>query len=324
MHRRSCVRGWPVSLVVAVMLLLIPTAPLTAAQSSGPSGEIAFVRDGDVWIWTPDGSEAVVESGAAMDPSLSPAGDAVAYIESGGSFSNLVIFDRETERNTRITDNEPFVESGSPDYVASSSWAIDPSWSASGRLGFISDREAPDRLMQLWLLEANARNPTLAPGNGQDAGSIEHLELSRDGASAVYTVLAAGGPKGGTTYVALRDFRAEEPYPIAEGVQGAYDPTLSPDGSQVVVSIRDEAGISDLWIIEIESGVASRLTDGLQATNATWSPDGQTLAYMTPNDQTFTIWAAPIDPEQQMLTGEPRKLVDAPGIDATSGLSWID
>lgn len=325
MGRGSYACGRAGSLLIAVALLLIPVvAPVTSAQSGDPAGEIAFVRNGDVWVWTPDGSEAVVESGAAMDASLSPAGDAVAYIESGGSFSNLVIFDRDTERNTRVTDNEPFVESGSPDYVASSSWAIDPSWSASGRLGFISDRDAPDRLMQLWLVEANARNPRIAPGNGQDAGSIEHLELSRDGFSAVYTVLAAGGPEGGTTYVALRDFRAEETYPIAEGVQGAYDPTLSPDGSRVVVSIRDEAGTSDLWIIEIESGMASRLTQGLQATNATWSPDGRSLAYMTPNDQSFTIWAAPINPEQQMLSGEPRKLVDEPGIDATSGLSWID
>jgi len=313
------------SLLIAVVMLGIPVAaPTTAAQSSGVSGEIAFVRDGDVWVWTPDGHDVVVESEAATDASLSPAGDAVAYIENGGSFSNLVIFDRETERNTRITDNEPFVESGSPDYVASSFWAIDPSWSAAGRLGFISDRDAPDRLMQLWLLEANGRNPMIAPGNGQDAGSIEHLELSRDGTSAVYTVLAAGGPEGGTTYVALRDFRAQEAYPVAEGIQGAYGPTLSPDGAHVVVSIRDEAGISDLWIIEIETGVASRLTEGLQATNATWSPDGRSLAYMTPSDRSFTIWAAPIDPEQPMLGDDRTKLVDEPGIDATSGLSWID
>ena len=258
-----------------------------------------------------------------MDASLSPAGDAVAYIEQGGSFSNLVIFDREAERSVRITDNEPFVESGSPDYVRTSAWAIDPSWSTSGRIGFISDRGSPDRMMQLWLMEAGARQAVVAPSDGQDTGSIEHLDLSRDGATAVYTVLAAGGEVGGSTYVALRDLESGATSPIAEGVQGAYDPALSPDGSRLVVSIRDETGVSDLWMIDVETGLSSRLTNGKQATNAVWSEDGDRLAYMTPNDQSFTIWASRIDPAGETLVGEPRKLVEEPGIDATSGLSWI-
>lgn len=311
------------SVLLIVTVLITATSPSARAQSSEPSGHIGFVRDGDIWLWRSGGTEKLVPSGTAMDVSLSPAGDAVAYIEHGGSFSNLVIFDREAERSVRITDNEPFVESGSPDYVRTSSWAIDPSWSTSGRIGFISDRGSPDRMMQLWLMEAGARQAVVAPSDGQDTGSIEHLDLSRDGATAVYTVLAAGGEIGGSTYVALRDLESGATYPIAEGVQGAYDPALSPDGSRLVVSIRDETGVSDLWMIDVETGLSSRLTNGKQATNAVWSADGDRLAYMTPNDQSFTIWASRIDPAGETLVGEPRKLVEEPGIDATSGLSWI-
>lgn len=314
-------RGSSVLLIVAV--LMAATNPSARAQSSEPSGQIGFVRDGDVWLWRPGGTEKLVTSGAAMDATLSPGGDAVAYIEQGSSFSNLVIFDREAERSVRITDNEPFVESGSPDYVRTSAWAIDPSWSASGRIGFISDRGSTDRVMQLWLIEAGVRQAVVAPSDGQDAGSIEHLHLSRDGRTAVYTVLAAGGEIGGSTYVALRDLASGATYPIAEGVQGAYDPALSPDGSRLVVSIRDETGVSDLWMIDVETGLSSRLTTGKQATNAVWSEDGDRLAYMTPTDQSFTIWASRIDPAAETLVGEPQKLVEEPGIDATSGLSWI-
>ncbi len=139
----------------------------------------------------------------------------------------------------------------------------------------------------------------------------------------MYTVLAAGGELGGTTYVAFRDLESGATYPVAEGAQGSYDPTLSPDASQVVVSIRDESGVSDLWIVDVQTGVASRLTEDAQATNATWSPDGNWLAYMTPSDQSFTILAIRIDGSEETLVGEPRRLVEAPGIDATSGLSWV-
>lgn len=311
------------SAVLIVALLVAAAGPVAQAQTSEPSGQIGFVRDGDVWLWRPGGTEELVTSGTAMDATLSPAGDAVAYIEQGGSFSNLVIFDREAERSVRITDNEPFVESGSPDYVRTSAWAIDPSWSASGRIGFISDRGSPDRVMQLWLMEVGARQAVVAPSDGQDTGSIEHLDLSRDGKIAVYTVFAAGGGTGGSTYVAHRDLQSGATYPVAEGVQGAYDPALSPDGSRLVVSIRDGTGVSDLWMVDVETGLSTPLTNGKQAVNAVWSADGDWLAYMTPNDQSFTIWASRIDPAGETLAGEPQKLVEEPGIDATSGLSWI-
>ncbi len=319
---RPRARRGPLAILAALMLLSSLT-PSSVAQTDEPSGRMAFVREGNIWLWTPDSTDQLVESGVAMDASLSPRGDAVSYIEQGGSFSNLVIYDLEAERSQRITDNEPFVEGGSPDYVASSSWAIDPSWSESGLIGFISDRGSPDRTMQLWLMDEDSRSAFVAPSDGGDAGSIEQLELSRDGDVAVYTVLAAGGELGGTTYVAFRDLESGATYPVAEGAQGSYDPTLSPDASQVVVSIRDESGVSDLWIVDVQTGVASRLTEDAQATNATWSPDGNWLAYMTPSDQSFTIWAIRIDGSEETLVGEPRRLVEAPGIDATSGLSWV-
>lgn len=313
--------------VAALLALVSPLAPAFAAQNDDGGdvpGRIAFVRDGDVWLWEDHASRAIVDSGVAMDPSLSPGGDAVAFVERGESFSNLVVQDLATQRGSRITDNEPFVEAGSPDYVASSFWVIDPSWNENGQIGFISDRDSPDRLMRLWLMDDDARDAELAPTDGADAGGIEQLELSRDGGAAVYTVLAAGGGLGGSTYVAYRDLDTGASSVIAEGVQGAYDPALSPDGSHLVVSIRDASGVSDLWIIDVESGESDAITEGRQATNAVWSPDGEWLAWMTPDDQSFPLWASRVDAGSATLEGEPVQLVAEPGIDATSGLSWIE
>lgn len=314
--------------VIAIWVLVLPgVMPVqeAGAQASEPTGRIAYIRDGNVWVWSPDGTDALTSPGDALDPTWSPDGEQVLFVQDGGSYSNLVIHDVADGRTLRITDNEAYVERGSPDYVATSAWALDPSWSASGTIAFASDKGSSDHLMQLWLMDSVRDTPYLAPYDGGDSGSIEQIALSADGDLAAYTVLASGGPLGGITYVAVRDLDTGETTPIAEGPLGAYDPAISPDASSVVVSIRDDKGMSDLWIVDLETGDMVQLTQGGQAANATWSPDGEWLAWMSPNDRSFDIWAARIDADRGQITSrQPIRLVKASGLDATSGLSWID
>jgi len=311
--------------LLAVCVGVLPNAGAlhAGAQSDEPEGRIAYIRDGNVWVWSPDGADPLTSPGDARDPTWSPDGDQLLFVQNGGSYSNLVLHDVEEERSVRITDNEPYVESGSPDYVASSSWAIDPSWSASGSIAFASDKGATDELMQLWMMASVSDDPFVAPYDGGDAGSIEQIALNADGELAAYTVLATGGELGGITYVAVRDLDTGTTTPIAEGPLGAYDPAIAPDDAHVVVSIRDNAGMSDLWIVDLQTGVAIQLTEDEQAANAVWSPDGAWLAWMSPNDRSFDIWTARIDPEDGELISDPIRIVEESGVDATSGLSWI-
>lgn len=293
-----------------------------AVQPGQPEGRIAFIRDGDVWMWTSNGTTALTSPGDAQDPAWSPDGTQLLFVENGGSYSNLVLHDLADDRTIRLTDNEAYVQSGSPDYVASSSWAIDPSWSGSGEIAFISDRDASDDLMQLWLLDSTEEEPYLAMYDGGDAGSIEHVTINADADFVAYTVLASGGQQGGITYVAIRDLQDGTTTPITEGPKGAYDPAIAPDGETMVVSIRDEQGMSDLWLVDVSSGEATRLTAKKQAANPEWSPDGSWIAFTTPNDRSFDIWAAPIDTASSELTRDPVRIVRESGVDATSGLSW--
>ncbi len=54
---------------------------------------------------------------------------------------------------------------------------------------------------------------------------------------------------------------------------------LSPDGRRVVVAL-DRPGSSDLWLLEVERGVAGRFTsDSSFSTFPIWSPDGRTILY---------------------------------------------
>ena len=313
--------------LLAVWLTVTPGAfPIgqAGAQADLPGGRIAYVRDDNVWVWTPDGTEGLTSSNDASDPTWSPAGDQVLYVQGGGSFSNLVIHNVADGRAFRVTDNEPYISPGSTDYVAASSWTLDPCWSPGGVIAFASDKGTTDHLMQLWLMDSVRDDPYLAPYDGGDAGGIEHVALNAGGDLAAYTVLAAGGQLGGITYVAVRDLITGTTTPVAEGPLGAYDPTISPDDGHVVASIRTKAGVTDLWSIDLESGEENQLTKGEQATAATFSPDGEWIAWMSPNDRSFDIRAARISADRSELTSEPVRLVEADGLDATSGLSWID
>lgn len=313
-------------LIVLTGCLFLSGGPLqgASAQSNEPGGRIAYVRDGNVWVWTSDGTDELISPGSAEDPTWSPDGNQLLFVQDGGSFSNLVLHDIEDGRSVRITDNEAYVERGSPDYVAASSWAIDPSWSASGAIAFASDKGSPDDLMQLWMMDAVRDDPYVAPYDGGDAGNIEQVALNVEADLVAYTVLASGGERGGITYVAVRDLDTGETTPIAEGPVGAYDPAISPDNAYVAVSIRDAGGMSDLWLVDLVTGEAAQITKGEQAASAVWSPDGDWLAWMSPNNRSFDIRAARIDPENSELISKPVRLVEAAGLDATSGLSWIE
>jgi Tol biopolymer transport system component len=56
---------------------------------------------------------------------------------------------------------------------------------------------------------------------------------------------------------------------------------LSPDGRRLAVSINDpRTGASDIWLVDLERGVPSRLTSSPRGEyEARWSPDGRTLAF---------------------------------------------
>src|SRR4029453_1362832 len=60
------------------------------------------------------------------------------------------------------------------------------------------------------------------------------------------------------------------------------NPALSPDDRRLAVDIRNSQGIRDVWIFDIARGGRTRLTfDAAEDFNATWSPDGTRVAFVS-------------------------------------------
>lgn len=317
--RRRIVTG----AIGAVGLAALPRARLMAGQQSEPTGKIAFIEGGDIWQWSSkDGTGRLIEDGEAMDPTWGPDGHSLIYSRNGGSFSDLILLNSRTGNRRRLTQNEGTGENGSPDYVGTSVWSIDPYWSLAGIVCYVSDSGSENGEMRLWILNPETGEAYVASDDGQEQGPIEHVSVDGDAVYCVYTVFSPGGAEGGTTYVSMRNLDTGTTYPIIEGYQGAYAPAIAPDGEHIVASIRDENGVSDLWLLERESEALTRLTDGEEIVTSVWSPDSEWVAYLKRSGAQFELWALPMDTQGGGRSGDAKRLVSDRKIDSTCGITW--
>ena len=56
-------------------------------------------------------------------------------------------------------------------------------------------------------------------------------------------------------------------------------PRLSPDGTRVATIIRNEDGTDDIWVLDLERDIPTRITNAGDNHSPTWTPDGSTLIY---------------------------------------------
>jgi Tol biopolymer transport system component len=302
--------------MVSIAALAMPAGLTASSQGTWPPGRIAFVRKGDIWVWHDGKAERIVKDGAASDPRWSPTGRFLLFVRSGDSYSDLILDDLQTSTQTQLTFNGSEAPKGSPDYVAGSSWVLNPDWSPSGLIAFASDATA-DNSVILWLLPQPDGAAEPAP-SAQSEDNIESVSLAADGSVAAYTVRSRDKDGGNHTYVALRDLTTGTASVLADKPGGAFDPAIAPVGQSIALAIRADDGTSDIWLAN-RSGNLTRVTTGAQAIQPAWSPDGQWLAYVRMIDYRFEVWA---QPRIGASFGEPRRLFRFQNLDPTSRISW--
>ena len=94
----------------------------------------------------------------------------------------------------------------------------------------------------------------------------------------------------------------------ALGARRVYsDPRLSPDGSRLALTIRQE-GAADVWLYSFLAGTLSRLTRGAESLYPVWSPDGRSITFSSNRRRTLDLYEVPSDG-----SGEPTLLYAGPG-----------
>jgi serine/threonine-protein kinase len=63
---------------------------------------------------------------------------------------------------------------------------------------------------------------------------------------------------------------------VTEDTRRFLDPELSPDGRRVAVRIGDPA-VSDVWIVDLDTGTLAQVTFGLRAFRPTWTRDSRSI-----------------------------------------------
>jgi Tol biopolymer transport system component len=159
-----------------------------------------------------------------------------------------------------------------------------PALSPDGRhLMFISER---DRLsLDLFMADASSGRvlrKVLSTAADPHFDSLQYIASSGawDATGSRFAIAALSKGRPVLVILDTAGDEAREEVPL-EGLDEAYNPSWSPDGSRIVFSAL-KGGLSDLFIYSLESRSLQRLTaDVFADLHPAWSPDGRTIAFAT-------------------------------------------
>lgn len=240
-------------LAIALSIALVPTGPSVARQPGDRFAydncyniwtEIGKAVRCDIYVFDPGGSGYVYAVGSHVDPSLSPDGSHLAFMDG----SQLAVVNLLTGDGSIVFDN--------PDV-----WVGSPTWSADGRIAFSGFRGGT---LELNVMNANGtslRQITTAVGfRGRPSWSTDgriafecEIEVGNLDICAIH---ADGTGYARLTHTALRD-------------EGA--PVFSPDGTRIAFSDG-----SSLSILNADGSVIDL---GVSGAGHVWSPDATRLVY---------------------------------------------
>ena len=311
---------WLILLIITIAVVPLFAGTGRAADTDVP-GRIAFVRDGGIWVWENGETTQLLEQAGVSDARWSPDGQSLLFVDAGNSYSDLALLNAQTGVPTLITNNQSEAEIGSLEYTKGSFWALDPSWSVSGTIGYISDEPGDGTLFALWLMDGPDESTAFPAPLLAVEDSIDSVSLSGDGSVAAYVLREPDFDTGiSDISVWLRDLATGETFLAAQSGGEAFDPAMSPDGDTIAVAIREAGGPTDVWLVNRATLDRQRVTRDAEALAPAWSSDGKWLTYLKLEDYQFEVWAAPVEDGD---AGDPFKLFAARGLDSRSGLSWF-
>ena len=293
-HRRALIPALAAILCVLTALLAAAVwTPREAATTSTP----AVARD----VRWP--VQVTTNAGLDLHPSLSPQGDAVAYVsDRSGTFEIYV-------RAFGGTANEsPLTRDGGHN--------MQPAWSPDGR--FIAYHSV--RHGGIWVVAARGgapkqiamigSNPSWSPDGGRIAfQSDEHTDV---------TPAAFGAQSGSTIWIMDADGRHLRQLTRAGSPIGGHAaPAWTHDRRHIAFTVFEGDHNNGIWIVALDSGETRQLQHGAGLFELVFAPDDSAL-YVAGGESLIVRY--PFDAASGSIAGA-REVLGVPGVPGVRGLS---
>ena len=272
----------------------------------------------------------------------SPDGRRVAYEVTDGERRTIWVADRDG-RNARALTTEGFESLGGIYEGATRRWSPDGKW-----LAYVSRRTGRS---DVWIVPVDSGAPRqltrdiandASPAWSPDGRSIA-FGSDRGRQPDIWIVAAAGGVEKrvtdtptaearpvwlGNGTIAFRDGRsfsslwsidvssgAERRISPDTAMVAAEQPTLAGDGRTLAYLLEGPSGISDIVVVDLETGEQRRVTDAASDANSPrLSPDGSKVVFRSSRGGSADIWVTDV------ATRAMRRVTDWPGTERAP--SW--
>jgi Tol biopolymer transport system component len=287
-------------LLVAVASLLA-ALPLASPASAAPTDQVAFERDGDIWVMNADGTgEVNLTNHPAIDahPDWSPDGTRIAFISNRADVAqnedgNLEVFVMNADGTevTQVTDSVyPFPgQSGYDHYY--------PSWSPDGtQLAF--EWNSPYGSREIYVINLDGTDERLVTDRS-DFASKMHPDWSPVGNQIAFT-WGFGYLVAEDVYVINADGTGQQNLTPDTVNWTDFDPAWSPDGTRIAfVTTRNpgEMGLpnEDVYVMNADGTGLLQLTDCTCYDNEpSWSPDGTQVTFTSNRSGAWDLWTVDV------------------------------
>lgn len=298
-------RPRPFSLAAAAVLLTViggtlvwqltrdatPAVPAASAWNGAATGPVRWP------------TQITTHAGLDLTPALSPRGDALAFASdrSGG----LEIYVRSLANGgTEVALTDDGGEN------------VQPAWSPDGtQLAFHSAARGG-----IWLMPARGGTPRQIVAEGSNpAWSPDGTQLAYQSDEHVdITPSAFGAQAGATLWTVGTDGRAPRALTRTGAPRGGHaSPTWSPDARFVGFTTFDGGQDTGAWLVRVEDGQLTRLTEYARVYELVFAPDGSAL-YAAGGEA--LLYRIPFDAARGRAAG-PIQPVPVAGVPAVRGLS---
>ncbi|MFH1893589.1 MAG: hypothetical protein ABIK83_13015 [Candidatus Zixiibacteriota bacterium] len=300
------------SIILAVLLtgaILVGSSGDLSAQTAMAGEQIAFIRNGDIWLMNPDGADQRPLVGGIQNAkgklSWEPGNKRIVFSRSG---SLQLKYPDGGGGNHRVYDLFfAFIDSTNNFWmgITETLGAQSPEWSKDGSKvtftydvnGAMANSTWPEYRVGFYDVKTRVISDISLP-RSSDALFAMTPTLSPDGSRVAFNLARFDGkqviPIGIVVTSATKVTQtAEELMAAAKKLSGSTSPSWSPDGNWIAY-VSSDLSNAGLYLIHAD-GTGKKLIyepsagTTLAGSPPTWSPDSKRLAFGTLNGAIFTI-----------------------------------